>query len=177
MGLRVQALAFVPGMSVSQATGAMVGNALGSNDPDRARAVTRASVLLCTAVMAVLAITIVLLAYPIVAIFDVQAGSHLEALTVEWMRLLGYGMPIVGPHIAFVGCLQGSGSTYSSLSINLLGTGVQIPLSIILGFSLGWGVTGIWIAFPMSFVIKAIHGFVLYRRGRWARSGVSLAPA
>ena len=42
IGLRVQALAFVPGMSIGQATGALVGNALGAGKPDAARAVARA---------------------------------------------------------------------------------------------------------------------------------------
>jgi len=169
IGLRVQALAFIPGLSVSQATGAMVGSALGAGNADRARAVTRSSVLLCTVIMAILAMAFVVFSYPIVAIFDVDAGSHLEALTVEWIRLLGYGMPIVGPHIAFVGCLQGSGSTYSSLSINLVGIAVQLPLSIYLGFVAGMGVTGVWIAFPLSFVIKVFWGWYLVRRGRWSK--------
>ncbi len=174
IGLRIQALAFIPGLSVSQATGAMVGNALGAGDPERARGITRASVLLCTVTMTALAAVIVVLAYPIVSIFNVASGSHIEELTVEWMRLLGYGMPIVGPHIAFVGCLQGSGSTYSSLSINLVGTILQVPLSLYLGFVLGMGVTGIWLAFPLAFIYKAAHGYTLYRRDRWARVGLAV---
>src|SRR6185503_13924490 len=36
IGLRIQALAFVPGLGVSQATGALVGQALGAGDAARA---------------------------------------------------------------------------------------------------------------------------------------------
>lgn len=174
IGMRIQALAFVPGLSVSQATGAMVGMALGSVDPERARSVTRASVLLCTGIMTVLALIVVVFAHPLVAVFDVAPHSELGELAVTWMRILGLGMPLVGPHIAFIGCLQGSGSTYSSLGINLVGTLVQVPLSLVLGFTLGMGVAGVWLAFPLSFLVKTSHGLVLYRRGRWARTGVRL---
>ena len=51
IGLRVQSLAFVPGLGVSQAIGAMVGNALGAGDAPEAREVVRgdpsAAVLAC----------------------------------------------------------------------------------------------------------------------------------
>ena len=59
IGLRIQALAFVPGLSVSQATSAMVGQALGSGDAAEARRIVRAAVAMCTALMTVLAVTIV----------------------------------------------------------------------------------------------------------------------
>lgn len=174
IGLRIQALAFVPGLSVAQATGAMVGNALGASDVPQARAIVRSSVMLCVAIMSSLALVLVAGAYPIVAIFDVPSGTRLHELSITWMRLLGYGMPIVGVHIAYVGMLRGAGATGSSLLINVVGTLVQVPLSWLLGFPLALGPWGVWLAFPVSFVIKAAMGFTLYRRGRWARAGTKV---
>ncbi len=172
IGLRIQALAFVPGLSVSQATGALVGNALGARDPQQARQIARASILLCTAIMSVLAITIVANAYPIVSLFNVPSGSSLEGYAVEWMRLLGYGMPIVGIQIALIGLLQGAGATQTSLRINMVGTlAFQIPLSAILGFGFGLGAFGVWVAFPLSFVVKSAMVTIAYKRGRWATVG------
>lgn len=172
IGLRIQALAFVPGLSVSQATGAMVGNALGAKDPQQARQIARASIALCTAIMSVLAITIVVTAYPIVGLFNVPSGSPLEGYSVEWMRLLGYGMPIVGTQIALVGLLQGAGATQTSLRINMVGTlAFQIPLSAILGFGFGLGAFGVWLAFPLSFVVKSGLATLAYKSGRWATVG------
>ncbi len=174
VGLRVQALAFVPGMSISQATGAMVGQALGAGDPARARRVLRASVVLCSAIMSSLALVIVFFARPLVRVFDVPDGTALFEYSVEWMRLLGYGMPLVGVYIAFVGLLQGAGATRISLAINFAATAlVQIPLSAVLGFSLGWGSFGVWAGFPLSFVVKVGLGVLAYRRGGWDRVGAS----
>ncbi|MCB9603392.1 MAG: MATE family efflux transporter [Sandaracinus sp.] len=171
IGLRIQALAFVPALSVAQATGAMVGNALGAHDLPAAHAVVRASVRLNVAITTTLALLLVLGAHPIVAIFDVARGTPLHELSVMWMRLLGYGMPIVGVHIAYVGMLRGAGATKTSLWINLLGTIVQVPLSWLLGFPLGLGPWGVWMGFPASFVLKGVLGYAAYKRGAWARAG------
>ncbi len=171
IGLRIQALAFVPGLSISQAVGAMVGNALGARRVDEARAVTRAGVALCALVMTALAIPIVLGAQPIVSVFDVPAGTPLERYSIEWIQLLGYGMPIVGVHVALTGMLRGAGATWTSLQINLVTTVVQIPMSWALGFPLGLGAWGVWAAFPISFVLKTVIDVFVYRRGSWARVG------
>ncbi|MGB5811999.1 MAG: MATE family efflux transporter, partial [Polyangiales bacterium] len=69
IGLRIQSLAFVPGLGVSQATGAMVGNALGANDVPQAREVVRAGVILSTVIMTVIGLAIIVGAEPIIGVF------------------------------------------------------------------------------------------------------------
>lgn len=172
VGLRIQALAFIPGLSVSQATAALVGNALGRERPEEARAVTRASLVLCTAILTVLALLILLGVRPIVGLFDVAPQSALFGLSRTWIRLLGLGMPAVGVYLALVGLLRGAGATNASLGINALTTfAVQIPLSYLLGFGMGWGVAGVWAGLPLTFVCKALLAAWVYRRGNWAHLG------
>jgi putative MATE family efflux protein len=172
VGLRVQALAFVPGLAVSQATAAMVGHALGAGDVDEARQVVRSSVLLCTAIMTGLAIGFVLGAHPVMRVFDVEPGTRLEELSVLWMQILGFGMPIVGVNIAYVGMLRGAGATNTSLYLTVVAVLVQIPTSWALGFPGELGALGVWLGFPLSFVLKAGLGWLVYHRGRWAKIGL-----
>ncbi|MCO4761540.1 MAG: MATE family efflux transporter [Myxococcales bacterium] len=172
IGLRVQALAFVPGMSVSQATGALVGQALGAGSVERARKVLAASIVLCVAIMTTLGAVIVAAGPMIVAVFDVDPASTLGLLSLDWMNVLGYGMPMVGLYIAYVGLLQGAGATRVSLRINLMTTfGFQIPASYILGFPLGLGAWGVWAGFPLAFVFKGMLAHRAYKRGTWAVLG------
>lgn len=172
IGLRVQALAFVPGMSISQATGAMVGNALGASDVERARSVLRSAVVLCAAVMSLLAALIIGASQPIVGLFDVDPASALGGYTLTWINVLGWCMPLVGVYIAIVGLLQGAGATRTSLRINLLATlAFQIPASWALGFPLGLSAFGVWLGFPLAFVVKLALGAAAYRRGDWAKTG------
>jgi putative MATE family efflux protein len=172
IGLRIQALAFVPGMSVSQATAAMVGQALGGHDVERARRITRVSVVLTTLVMLSIAAPILIEGRAILGLFDVPVGTRLEALSLTWMQLLGVGFPIVGTYVALVGMLSGAGATSTSLRINIVATVLfQIPLSYVLGFPLGMEEFGVWAAFPASFVLKVAMGVWAYRKGDWAVTG------
>jgi putative MATE family efflux protein len=173
IGLRIQALAFVPGLAISQATAALVGQALGRGTSDEARQVMRASILLCTAIMTALALILVFSAHPIVALFAVPPETPLHDFSVMWLRMLGYSMPLAGWQIAMVGLLQGAGATRLSLRINLLSTlFFQIPVSAILGFALGLGAFGVWLAFPLSFVLRIVLTDRAYRGGTWAKVGV-----
>jgi putative MATE family efflux protein len=172
IGLRIQSLAFVPGLGVSQAIGAMVGNALGAGNEPEAREVVRGGVILSSVIMTVLGLAIVFGAEPIIAIFDVDPATELGRYSILWMRVLGWGMPVVGINIALVGMLRGAGATNTSLLINIVGTmAVQVPLSWFLGFVVGWGAFGIWVALPISFVVRMGLGIVAYRHGGWARIG------
>jgi multidrug resistance protein, MATE family len=173
IGLRIQALAFVPGMSVAQATSALVGQALGAGGTDQARGVLRASLWMCTSIMSGLAIMIAVAAYPIVSLFDVTSGTDLEWYSVMWMYILGASMPLAGITIAFIGMFQGAGATGISLRINILATLlIQIPLAAILGFVFDWGAVGVWLAFPLAFLVKIALAMGAYKADYWAKTGV-----
>lgn len=172
LGLRVQALAFVPGMGISQAIGALVGQALGAEDVGRARAVLARGMGLCVAVMSGLGLLIIAGRARIVSVFDVDPTSALGGYAQEWMQLLGWGMPVFGVYIAIVGLLQGSGATRTSLRINLVMTLLlQVPLSWVLGFPAGWGTFGVWAALPLAFLGKAVWASGMVWEGSWAKTG------
>ncbi|MCA9578374.1 MAG: MATE family efflux transporter [Polyangiales bacterium] len=173
IGMRLQSLAFVPGLSIAQATGALVGQSLGAGNVERVRQVVRASSALSAGVLSALGVLIIVLAAPLIALFGAQPGSPLGELTWTWMSLLALGMPLVGAHFAFVGLFQGSGATNTGLTINALTVFFfQIPLSLVLGPLLGLGPLGIWIAFPASYALKLVLEVVAYRRDGWIKLGI-----
>lgn len=172
LGLRVQALAFVPGMSISQAVGAMVGQALGAHDVAAAKKILRSGIGLNLIIMSSLGLILIGFSDFLVDVFGVDPASRLHMFSVQWMHLLGYSMPAVGIYIAVVGLFQGSGATRLSLRINLITTlMVQIPASYVLGFTFGLGPWGVWVAFPGVFFLKLAWAAVEYRRGKWAKTG------
>jgi putative MATE family efflux protein len=172
VGLRVQSLAFVPGLGVAQATGALVGQALGARDADGARAVVRASLVLCTSVMTGLAVLLLVFDTPILAVFDVKPTTEVGAYTLTWMKVLAGSMPMFGVHLTFAGLLSGAGATRISLLINLLTTTVvQLPFAWLLAFPLGLLALGVWLSLPLAFAAKALLYIGVYRRGAWATLG------
>jgi len=173
IGMRVQSLAYVFGFGVSQAASAMVGTALGAHRADLARSVALAATTLSVSSMGLVGLGIVLAADPIVVwAFGSTRGTSLHGHAVEWMRILGMTMPVAGVHIALVGVLRGSGATPTSLLINALGTFVvQLPVSLVLGFAMGLGATGVWVGMPAAMFAKAVLAVRAYRQGTWARTG------
>jgi putative MATE family efflux protein len=169
IGLRLQALAFVPGLGIAQATAALVGQSLGASDTEGAQRVFRASLLLCVSVMSTLGLVIMIGAEPILTLFDVERGTAVGEFALTWMFILGAGMPPVAAFMAINGVLMGAGATLLGLRINLLSTfGVQIPAAAILAFPLGLGATGAWLSFVLAWCVKLWLGSVIYRRGTWA---------
>ncbi len=178
IGLRVQALAFVPGLGVAQATGAMVGQALGGSNVARAKDVTNASMRLCAAMMTALGIIFFFAAHPLVRIFDAEPGTPLETHAVEWMRVLGCTMLPSSVNLALMGLLQGSGATRQSLRINFWATLLlQIPLAYVLAFPLEMGALGVWLSFPANSALKSTWMYVVYKREKWAVTGVRIGAA
>lgn len=170
IGLRIQALAFVPGMSIGQATGAMVGNALGARRPEEARATAQAAMWMCMLMMTSLGAVFIGFTGPMLVLFDIDAGTPLANHSTTWIRLLGLGMPAVALYIALGGVFRGAGATEISLRINIIATGLQVPLSAILGFTLGLGTFGVWLAFPLALALKSVLGIRAYRSGSWTQA-------
>ena len=176
VGLRIQTLAFVPGLAVSRAAGAMIGNALGAGDAREARRLAVLSMQVCGGLMSTLGLALLIFAEPILVIFDIESGTALADYTVDWVTILGFGMPVTGVWIALAGMLHGAGHTMASLRINGFATLViQIPLCWFLGYPMGLGPFGVWLAFPLSQGVKALVGAVVYRRGDWATVGAKPA--
>jgi len=176
LGMRVQAIAFVPGLGIAQATSAMIGQSLGAGNVERARQITRASIALSVGMMSALAISIMILSIPIVRSFDVGQGTSLESHSVACMRILGIAMVPRGATMAFAGLMQGAGATRISLRINFWTTlALQVPLAWLLGFGLHLDALGVWLSFPLAFAARAGLGYIAYRRQRWAVTGVRIS--
>ncbi|MCP4502640.1 MAG: MATE family efflux transporter [Deltaproteobacteria bacterium] len=177
IGLRIQGLAFLPGFSISQAIGALVGQALGAKNEKEADEVVRAGKWMASALMTSVAIVLFVFAGPIVGIFDVQPGSSLDEYAQMWMRVLSTGMPFVGYYFAIFGVLQGAGATKTSLHINANTTlFFLIPLSVFFAFVLDWGAFGVWLAFPLSYLPKSGLGWWKVRQGDCKKGASHQAP-
>src|SRR5690606_11424149 len=112
--------AFVPGLGIAQAVGAIVGNALGAHDVDEARAATRAGVGLASGTMGAIGLALTLARELVAEAFELPPGSALRDYTLLWMLILGSSLPLVGVNVGLVGALRGAGATIASFAINVV---------------------------------------------------------
>jgi len=157
VGMRVFSLAFLPGLAISQASATMVGEALGAADPERARAVLRRALDAAVGVLSVLAVVILVRSEALVHLLGVPDESQAAPYAYLWLVVLGAGMPLTAVYLGYLGTLHGTGRTAVALRINLVSTLlVQLPLSWLLGFTLGMGPFGVWLGFPISYLPRAL---------------------
>jgi putative MATE family efflux protein len=166
IGLRVQSFAFMPGLGLSIASSALVGQNLGAKLPDRAERSARESTKLSILVMGAIAAFNFVFA-PWIALAFAEPGAAVD-LAVLFIRLHALSIPAVGAFFTLSGSLRGAGDTKWPLYASLVGTYVvRLPLSALLGYGLGLGLLGVWVALPVEYYLRALIIVPRFNGGAW----------
>jgi putative MATE family efflux protein len=167
IGARIQSLAFMPGMGFAMAATALVGQNLGARKPDEAEQSGWESTKLAMFVMCAIGAVMFILAEPMAALFIKNDPETLK-LAALWMRLQALAMPAIGMHFTLSGALRGAGDTRWPLNVSIVGMFVvRLPIALLLGFTLGIGILGAWIAFVIEYNVRAIIIAWRFRKGHW----------
>lgn len=166
IGLRVQSFAFMPGLGLSIASSALVGQNLGAKLPDVAERSARESTKLSILVMGAIAAFNFVFA-PWIALAFAEPGAAVD-LAVLFIRLHAISIPAVGVFFTLSGSLRGAGDTRWPLYASLVGTYVvRLPLSVLLGYTLGFGLIGVWVALPIEYYLRALIIVPRFNGGAW----------
>jgi len=174
VGNRIIGLFNMPAIGLSKATATLVGQELGGNAPESARAVVRLSVL------AMLGLIVPGMT------FTFFFGHSLVRFFVDDPAVIAHGAVLfrivsvsVIPFTLFTvinGAFEGGGVTRPVMVLNILRLwGLRVPLAIVLSSRHALGANGIWIAMFISNVVTATVGFLWLRRGSWLRT-IELVP-
>lgn len=167
VGLRVQLLALMPGMALSAATAALVGQDLGAGRIGHVRTRAGVAVVAATLGMGALGGGVVLARGPILAAFGLPDGSETRLLAADWMLLLALTLPLAGTYHALEGVFHGAGRTRLPTRINAVALGLlMVPAAMAAG-ALGLGPRGVWVTFPLAYAVKAAAAGVGFARGAW----------
>src|SRR5438093_86900 len=166
IGLRIQSFAFMPGFGFAIAATALVGQNLGARDAVAAERSGWEATKFSVAVMSVIAIVIFLLAEPIARGFI--GDPVVVSRSVTFIRIHPISIPAVGIFFAIDGALRGAGDTRFPLMTSLSGMyAVRLPLSLVFGFVLGWGIVGAWIPLVIEYYYRSVVIVNHFHRGKW----------
>ncbi|HKE18843.1 MAG TPA: hypothetical protein VKB80_28405 [Kofleriaceae bacterium] len=113
------------------------------------------------------------IARPLLHLFDVRRGSPLEDYGVRCLILGAVANVPFAIYLAFLGVMQGSGTTRTALLISTVSVFlVQIPVGLGLGFAAGLGATGVWWSLPAANLVRVAMALAAHHRGQWAATGV-----
>jgi len=164
--IAIESVGFMTATGFGIASGALVAQALGAADTDRARAVGWTSAglgALCLGVVAV-----VFLAVPDVLVRLFTDDPEVVALGARCLRVAAVAQPIMAVCDALAGGLRGAGDTRSPMVVALVGpVVVRLVACWVLTVELGWGLMGIWVGTTLDWSVRAVWLAVVWGRGRW----------
>jgi len=141
--INLASLTFMVPLGVAQATAVRVGNAIGSGNSPGARRAASSGLILGAGFM-----TLTALAFIGLPSWFARAYTSVDEVLVIAVTLIpiaGFFQVFDGLQVVSAGVLRGAGDTRAPLAINLVGFWlVGLPISLLLGFRLGFGAQGLW---------------------------------
>lgn len=143
IALNLASLTFMVPLGVSQATGVLVGRAVGREDPDEARRAAGAGLIAGAGFMAATALLFLTVPGMFARWYSNDPG--VVGVAVALLPLAGLFQVFDGVQVVATGSLRGLGDTRTPMVVNLIGFWLcGMPVSIWLGFRLGHGPVGLW---------------------------------
>ena len=166
IGVRIEALTYLPASAWGAAAATMVGQALGGSKFSRARKVGHVAVLQCGG----LSVLLLLLFY--FGAEQIFAVMHKDALVgevgISALKMLAFFQPFLAISIIYNYCLRGAGDTRSPMFISAFGVIlVRLPLAYIFGIKMHGGLIGAWIGMCADMTVRALLSSFRYTGGKW----------
>ena len=166
VSIRVLIFALLPSWGLGNAAATMVGQALGSRQPDRGeKAVWLAAGYDCI-LLSFVGLVFLVFAHPLVSLFTTDPVALETGATS--LRVMALGFPLYAYGMTVTQSFNGAGDTWTPTWINF---GVlwmfEIPFAYFLAVTLKLGPLGVFIALTAAFSLLAVVSIILFRRGRW----------
>lgn len=168
---QIETFSFFPCIGFSAAASALVGQALGMHDQERARRAGWAAMKMALVWGTAAGIAFVALPTFLLGIFTVSTAVVVAGIGA--LAVVGIGQPAQAAIFALGGALRGAGDTRYTLVVTVVNWFlIRLPLAYVLGFGLGLGLTGIWLGVTVDYFLRAVLLALRFRSGAWARVSV-----
>jgi putative MATE family efflux protein len=163
-GVGNQVLGYVqfPAMSIAIAASVLGAQAIGAGHSEKLGSITRAGILINFAFTGTLLLLCYVFARPLIGLFTQSPEATHIALNL--LRIVLWSALIFGCAAVTSGVMRSSGTvlvpTLLSISAILL---VEVPSAWLLSQKLGYGINGVWMAYPITFVTMLILQASYYR--------------
>ena len=165
---QVESFSFLPCIGFSGAASALVGQALGMGDPQRAFrsgwAAVRMAFLWATAA------GVIFMVVPQFLLGIFTNDQRVIDAGVGALAIVGIGQPAQAVIFTLGGALRGAGDTRFPLIATFVNWFVvRLPLAYVLAFPLGLGLTGVWAGIAADYFVRAALLAWRFNSGAWQR--------
>lgn len=150
--LNVAGTTFMVPLGLSSAGAVVVGQAIGSGDPQRAKRSGWITIGLAAAFMSIAALCFLVIPSHIIRVFTRDAG--VLAIAVPLLFVAAVFQIFDGVQVTITGVLRGTGDTRTPMLANLVAHWLLgLPAGYLLCFVIGYGVSGLWMGLSFGLII------------------------
>ena len=173
---RIDMIVFMPALSMSIAVSALTGQNLGAGRPERVKEVFKWGVVMTSSITLFISLVVVILSRLILRMFGLGDDARVMDIGVAYLRIVGSCYLFFAIMFISNGVINGAGHTMVTMAFTLLSLWlVRVPAAWLLTRT-GLGITGIWTAIVLSFVISMAASLAYYSSGRWKKSTIIKTP-
>lgn len=171
IGLRLESVVFMIGISIAASSAALVGQNLGASKPERAAKSTWVAVGHGSLILGLVSLGYIVAASPLMSLFS--ADSEVVQIGVLYLKITATCYIFRGMGQILGSSLNGAGDTMPPLIVTAISMyGIKLPLAYVLSINFNWGVNGIWVAIVASYVLYALAMAFWFRKGKWKKKKV-----
>ena len=164
--MRLASLSFMPGFGFAMATATLTGQYLGASDPRGAERMIWIGTFYCGILMALISVTYFVIPGPLISLFSTSADV-IRASAVP-LRIYAVFAVFLAPAMVARGGLQGAGDTAYTLRIMIISRFIiRLPMAWLLGVFLDFGLSGVWFAMCIDFILRGVVFMIYTGRGAW----------
>jgi len=173
VGIRVEALSYLPAYAWATAAATMVGQSLGANRPGRAMRSGHLAALQGAVMCFAMSVIYFVFAPQIYYVFSSEDFERVAAVGVPALRALAFFQVPLALMIIYVNALRGAGDTRWPLLFTVVGMlAIRLPLAYLFGVVLDGGLIGAWVGMFGDLTARAILSTVRFARGQWVKTQV-----
>jgi putative MATE family efflux protein len=169
--IRIESLSYMSGFAIATATATMTGQALGMNDPRRARRGALLAVAFGGGFMALMGVVFIFFGGTLAGLMSNDPETI--RLTALCLHTTGFIQFPFGVGMVLSGALRGAGDTVAVMIGNLASIIlVRFVGVIVVGGVLGMGLGAIWVVLCADLMMRGIIMFARFSSGRWQHKTV-----
>jgi len=162
-------LVIIPAVGLSMAISALAGQNIGAGNIERAAHAGRVGARIGFTALTVAGVLVFVFAPYIIRFFVPDDHAVVEGATV-FLRFVSLFWGLFGIEFALTGIMRASGSTITTMLLTIMSQWIiQLPVAYLLSKHTTLGLTGIWIAFPISSIVVTSVAGVMYASGGWKK--------
>ena len=167
IGSRILSLVIIPALGISIANSTLVGQNLGAKNIKRAEKSTNLSLIIGFLALTVIGVIFFIFAEQIATLF-IPGDQQVIKMSSFFLRIVALTFGFISLFQVSNSAFRAAGNTVVPMTISIASLFVfQFPVAYVLAFHTSLAETGIWISFPVSYVLSGIVALIWLSKGSW----------